>query len=402
MKAELNNHCKLLLQAVCAVAHVSGYRAQDLRITARLDEAEAAKPGKHNGILRFEVVSTQSYGEFEAPATISAAGQVVTNSYFLSQLPDSSDEHPWVIEEVGNKLHAKLGKTVYDFDIGEASLFQYEPSFCPTNIDISGFAAKIGSFSDVLKLFVNRKKDGVGNATGSVRITGEGSAITFEATDMRNALYGKVPLEATIGEPWRLLVQQQHFASWNNLPHNAFPLQLGVDASSQLTVRCGPVIVQHNTLTNLVDSMNDVSQLAGMFHQFSEPGTDLSDVQFAMTYQPQALNQKVADSTLYCDGDPTILIDSESPDGGLNLIVRSVTVDSNLELESTKLKIEKAGRTSINKNSLFMVNNVARLSTINVDPEKHDTWMIMRVFNSAIMVSSPDGLWVAMTAETSI
>lgn len=401
MKAEINNHSKLMLGSVCAVAHVSNYRAQDLRVTARKSAEEEAKPGKFNGILRFEIVNAQALGEVEVPAFIYEEGCIVTNSYFLTQLPATSDDTPWVIEERGNKMVATLGKTEYQFDIGEPDMYQYAPAYCESNIDLSSFSPKISAFSDVLKLFVNRKKDGVGNATGSVRIVGEGTKITFEATDMRNALYGRVPVEAPISQPWRVLVQQAHFAAWAALPHNAFPLKIGVDADSQLTVRCGPITVQHNTLTNLIDSMNDVAGLADLYHSFGEPGASLDDIQFAMTYLPGDLNGKVADSTMYVDGDPTILMDSAA-DGGLNLIVRSVTVDSNLEMESTKLKIDKAGRTSINKNSLYMVNNIAKLSTVGIDPEKADTWMVMRVFNSAIMVCSPDGNWVAMTAETSI
>lgn len=403
MKIQLNGHCIAMLNALSSVVQISGYRAQDLLITATIggvtDKEEEAG---FNGRLNFKMTALQSAGEFEAAAVISEAGVIVTNSYFLSQLPQI--DGPWHCAVQNNKLHVVGGGQKYDFDIGEPSLHRYEPSFCASDIDISHFAGKIAQYSQVVKGFVNRKSQAVTTAGGAVKISGLSDKITFEATNLQDAVYGEIDLDApnASGE-WRLLLPVSQFESWGNLPHNAFPMTIGVDADHQLTIRCGPLTIQHNTLTNLIDSTEDVAQLAEVFRQFS--GSSLSDeelssMKFAMKYQPSVLNQLVSNAVLYADGDPTLILDGETADGQVNIIVRTVTVDS--EILMKELEMLTKGRMSVNKGSLALINKIAGLSTLMIDPNKPETYMVMRVINDAVMVASPDGKWLAMTGETSI
>lgn len=399
MKFELNSHAILMLQAMCSVCHVSGYRAQDLCITA--SKTGDAAPGQYNGKLRFEITSMQSFGEFETEAVVHEEGKVVTNSYFLSQLPDVGN-NSWLAHILGNKLHVVAAGFVYDFDIGVPEMFRYEPQYCETHIDLSAFSEKIGTYAAVIKGFVDNSSASLGAATGAVKITGQDNEITFEATNLRDAIFGTIPLDKTIDRAWSIMMPIAQFDSWKNLPINAFPLTIGVDAQHQLTARCGPLTIQHNTLTNLIDSMEDVAGLAQSFTQYSQEGQSLEDLKFAMRYQPNELNQLVQNSVLYVDGDPTITVDGKTPDGGLNIIVRSTTVDSDIAMDPSKIKIERVGGLSVNKSSLALVNKIVSLSSTGIDPENKDTYMVMRVLEGAVMTASPDGRWVAITAETSI
>jgi hypothetical protein len=403
MKVQLNGHAIAMLNALSSVVQVSGYRAQDLLITATIGNVtDKEEEAGFNGRLSFKMTALQSCGEFEAAAVISEAGQIVTNSYFLSQLPDINNG-VWHCDVRNNKLHVVGGGQKYDFDIGEPSLHRYEPNFCDTPIDISHFAGKIQQYSQVVKGFVNRKSQAVTTAGGAVKISGLSDKITFEATNLQDAVYGEIDLDAPNANEWRLLLPVQQFESWGSLPHNAFPMTIGVDADHQLTIKCGPVTIQHNTLTNLIDSTEDVAQLAEVFRAFS--GSSLSDeelasMKFAMKYQPSVLNQLVSNAVLYADGDPTLILDGETSDGGVNIIVRTVTVDS--EIMMRDLEMLTKGQMSVNKGSLALINKIAGLSTLMIDPNKPETYMVMRVINDAVMVASPDGKWLAMTGETSI
>lgn len=402
MKLALNKHCIMMLSALCSVVQVSGYRAQDLLITAtKGNVTPQEEEAGYNGRINFKMVAAQSTGEFEAAALVTEEGQIVTNSYFLSQLP--SIEGAWHCDLRNNKLHIVGGDQKYDFDIGEVSLHRYEPSYCDTPIDISHFAGKIQQYSQVVKGFVNRKSQAITTAGGAVKISGLSDKITFEATNLQDAVYGEIELDTPNPTEWRLLLPVAQFESWGSLPHNAFPMTIGVAEDHQLTIKCGPLTIQHNTLTNLIDSTEDVAQLAEAFRYYS--GTSLSDAEladmkFAMKYQPALLNQLVSNAVLYADGDPVLILDGETNDGGVNIIVRTVTVDS--EIMMKELEMLTKGRMSVNKGSLALINKIAGLSTLMIDPNKPETYMVMRVINDAVMVSSPDGKWLAMTGETSI
>jgi hypothetical protein len=410
------------LNGVIAITSVAGYRALDLKLTATKD-ADAAKDSPYNGKVLMQIACNQSYGELSVPAVVEEEGSCVTNSYLIGQLPAPRDARSqWEFFMQNNRLCAINGPQFkYDFEVGEDAMHRYDPVYTPTTINISSIVDQCALLAGVLRGFVSRKSTDASGINGAVKISGAGNSVTFQATDgISNAVIGTLPVPVEIAEPFDLLLPVAQFESWKNLPKNV-PVFMAVDAQHQLTlnVNNGAIKIQHNTLSNLLDNVEDVADFAAKFNAVETP-EDFEELKMSMKYSPEDLEYMVGSATIYADSDPTIILTTDSVKKTANIMVRTSVADAQVDLND--INIIKHGNMSVNRSSLSLLNKLKLLRTKApapipgppptadsaekaAAPEKaspQDQWMVMRIFEGVVMIGTPDASWIGITSEMSI
>lgn len=403
MKFHLTEQSKLFLQGLIAVCSASsGYRAGDLKVTAKQGGVQFPERNpKHNGRLRFEIACQQSFGEFEVDAVVEQAGEVITNSFYLSQIPDVHED--WQCDVRGKKLYIANSHAKFDFMLSDTGQHGYNPTYCTPDIDISQVFPRIGQLATILGGFTERKVQT--DVQGSVRIAGLGREVTFEATNYSDALFCRIPLASDVAKAWTILLPISQLASWSALPE-LMPVRIGVDANFQLTLDLadGMIRIQHNTLSNLLDSFNDVRELAEMFFKLGDSPDDNDDpCSFDFQYYPGEINGTIQRGTIFADGDPSLTIYGAKTVGGsdVKVVVQTSTVDSDFKLK-TGVAVNRDGQMCINKSSMALVNRIAQLSGIVVKPDDPETWLHARAKQNALIVSSPDHNFIAMTSQVAV
>jgi len=394
LEFELTDEMKTMVSGVAAVTSALAENIQDLRITSSIGGVEVID-SRNNGRVKFEFACGQSYAEFTVDGVVKNVGTVIINSSYVSQLPKMEI---WKCKEMKNKLKVVALEHRYDFELGDAENFLYDPIYGETDIDISSIAHKVSLLSKVIGGFVVRKQDT--SLDGAVKISGDSHSIHFEATDNKDAIYGAIDVETAIEKPWTVIIPIGQFESWHNLPFARYHLRIGVDAAFQLTLRCGPIVISHNTLTNLMDSFDAVRDTA---EQFSDMGTDgtpaAQGVTFSLQYAPTSLMKKINEATLYAKEDPTLHFTGS--DKGLNVVVRTAVVDSDIDM-TENLKVVSFGEARLNKSSMALINRINELSSIKIDAMNPDSWLTMRCTKSMVLVSTPDGKFIAITGQVKI
>lgn len=418
MQFEFTPSSQGLLNSIISVTSCMGYRAQDLRITATIgelaDAAMVAPNSRFNGKLRLEFAGYQSHGELEINAVVAQEGQLVTNSYFLNQLPGLGENEVWNCTYDGRStlVVASSGESGfrYNFTCGEPTGFVYDPKYCDPNIDLGPIANKLNSLSRTIAGFVSRKSGSDLSEVGCVKICGNpnprengadtGGIITFEATNMNDAIYGEEPV-TTMSNSWQVLIPIALFGSWSNLPLDTYAMTLGIGSDHQVTLRCGPITIQHNTLSNLISRMEDVASFANFYKALGEKTSpEYEELTFEMNYAPSELLYRVQNATIYADGDPSLHVTNEA-DKGLNIEVRATTTDSNVKVRNG-VTVVKEGEFRLNKGSLALVSRIQDLCSDKPDIAKPEHWLNVRANNSMIMVCSADKRWLAIAAQTTI
>lgn len=412
MQFEFTPSSQGLINSVISITSCMGYRAQDLRIIAKKGETigDVVPNSRFNGVLRFEFGGYQSFAEFEINAVIEAEGSLVTNSYFLNQLPAIPEGELWKCNFDGRAhliVQSSGGDFRFDFNCGDAAHFEYDPKYCEPNINLGPITSKLNNLSRTIAGFVNRKSGSDLSEVGCVKICGtpnpDGSGaglITFEATNMQDAIYGEEPVD-TMPNPWQVLIPIALFGSWNNLPLDQYPMTLGIGTDYQVTLRCGPITIQHNTLSNLINRMEDVAGFANYYKILGDSSApEHSELLFEMNFAPSEVLYRVQNATIYADGDPSLHVTNES-ETGLNIEVRAVTTDSKVKVRAG-VKVVKDGEFRLSKGSLALVSRIQDLCNDKPELSTPQHWLNVRANNAFIMVCSPDKRWLAVAAQTTI